>query len=346
MVTDFMSNGDVHDYLRESSHTSTPEQLLGFAQNVAEGMIYLHELGIIQRDLKTRNLLLDTHLQVKIADFGLSRFLDEDTVQRTQPTHCGTPFWAAPEMLTDGAYDSKVDVYSYGVVLWEFLCRKDPYENMSPPKVMMEVVHNGLRPEIPKHADEDFRALMEACWSQDPAKRPTFKEVFTRLNLLIVEQERKKVSAEKVGRNSLILMDGLNAKEKTGCIALFRAMDADQDGFISQLDIQAFLHTNNSDVRDMRKASRILTAIDRNGDGTCDRGEWLHFCLNLKWIGHLDAFLDDLRSKQGTSGEHAAMNRAVSDRGSIRASFRTSKSSDGGARRATISSVLTSHEGT
>ena len=49
-------------------------------------------------------------------------------------------------------------------MLWEFLCRKDPYEKMSPPKVMMEVVHNGLRPEIPKHADEDFRALMEACW--------------------------------------------------------------------------------------------------------------------------------------------------------------------------------------
>ena len=106
----------------------------------------------------------------------------------------------------------------------------------------------------------------------------------------------------ETGRNSLVLMDGLNYSEKQLCIELFAAIDEDGDGFVDQKDIEKWTRSENPKT-DTRKASRIMAALDRNNDGSCDRGEWLHFCLNLKWIGHLDKFINDLKNmREGVRG--------------------------------------------
>lgn len=99
MVTDYMANGDLYEYIRDYNHTYAPTDILSFASDVCKGMIYLHAMRIVQRDLKTRNLLVDSHMTIKIADFGLSRSLNEQDIQAT---HCGTPFWSSPEMLSVG----------------------------------------------------------------------------------------------------------------------------------------------------------------------------------------------------------------------------------------------------
>ncbi|MBA0595340.1 hypothetical protein Goarm_009035 [Gossypium armourianum] len=101
----------------------------------------------------------------------------------------GTYRWMAPELsdilsalgpwkvIEHKPYDHKADVFSFGVVLWEMLTGKLPYENLTPLQAAVGVVQKGLRPVIPQHTRPKFVELLERCWQQDPSLRPEFSEI-------------------------------------------------------------------------------------------------------------------------------------------------------------------------
>merc|ERR1712107_107050 len=110
-------------------------QRLKIALDEAKGMNFLHRRQVIHRDLKSLNLLLAAHVSgpadtpsVKISDFGLSRALSEQPSQACMTSGAGTYHWMAPEVLDGQFYDEKVDVYSYGVLLYELICRRIPFD--------------------------------------------------------------------------------------------------------------------------------------------------------------------------------------------------------------------------
>lgn len=103
----------MYDYIRDMANDVPLSMVQSFSRDCALGMACLHENNIMQRDLKTKNLLLSGNLIVKVSDFGLSRFKYGDP---NLYSYVGTPFWAAPEIVLHEPYNEKADVYRYVVI--------------------------------------------------------------------------------------------------------------------------------------------------------------------------------------------------------------------------------------
>ncbi|XVF45589.1 hypothetical protein PTKIN_Ptkin02bG0218300 [Pterospermum kingtungense] len=188
IITEFMSGGSVYDYLHKQKGVFKLPSLLKVAIDVSKGMNYLHQNNIIHRDLKAANLLMDENEVVKVADFGVARVKAQSGVMTAET---GTYRWMAPEVIEHKPYDHKADVFSFGIVLWELLTGKLPYEYLTPLQAAVGVVQKGLRPTIPKNTNPKLAELLERCWQQDPALRPDFSEIIE-----ILQQIAKEVGDE------------------------------------------------------------------------------------------------------------------------------------------------------
>ena len=103
-------------------------------------------------------------------------------------SNMGTVAWMAPEMFQGGNYTEKVDVYSYGMVLFEIFARKIPFDDVDGFSVPVQVT-KGLRPKLPKHVPKSWVKLITQCWHDKPSKRPTFDRIVDTLRSLATEKQ-------------------------------------------------------------------------------------------------------------------------------------------------------------
>lgn len=206
IVTQYIPNGSLFNALRhrKNSPDLTGTQKTIIALGIAYGMASLHSRGIIHRDLKSMNVLLDDELLPKICDFGVSRFATEDKVIMTK--EIGTPHWMAPELFESNNYTNKVDVYAYGILLWEMLTEKVPFKGKEGYQIALAVCTKKERPAIPDHTPRPLKNLINICWDQDPNKRPKFEKIIKLL-------ESKKVTFPKTDKDALDLLQA-NIREK------------------------------------------------------------------------------------------------------------------------------------
>lgn len=180
VLTEFAERGSLDAALADEQRIGLPwYRRSAMARDAAAGMNFLHQSQIIHRDLKSANLLVTADMRVKIADFGLSRKFDTAVAMTLGPV--GTPAWSAPELLQGEKYSTKIDVYSYGVCLWEIATRETPYQGMPSARVMMSVC-NGMRPLIPLTVSKEWSSLISDCWHEAPRLRPSFDQVLLRLD--------------------------------------------------------------------------------------------------------------------------------------------------------------------
>ncbi|CAM8974301.1 unnamed protein product [Rhodiola kirilowii] len=205
IVTEFMSGGSVYDYLHKQRGVFKLPTLLKVAIDISKGMNYLHQNNIIHRDLKAPNLLMDENEVVKVADFGVARVKTQSGVMTAET---GTYRWMAPEVIEHKPYDHKADIFSFGIVLWELLTGKLPYEFLTPLQAAVGVVQKGLRPSIPKNTHPKLTELLERCWQQEPEQRPDFSEIIDILQQIVKEvneeTERKENHPASGGFMSLL----------------------------------------------------------------------------------------------------------------------------------------------
>lgn len=139
---EYMSGGSLRKYLHQQEPYSVPLNLiLKLALDIAHGMQYLHSQGILHRDLKSENLLLGEDMCVKVADFGISCL---ESQCKSPKGFTSTYRWMAPEMIKEKHHTKKVDVYSFGIVLWELLTALTPFDDMTPEQAAFAVCQKVL----------------------------------------------------------------------------------------------------------------------------------------------------------------------------------------------------------
>ncbi|GMH30924.1 hypothetical protein Nepgr_032767 [Nepenthes gracilis] len=186
-VTEYMVNGSLRNVLVKKDRSLDHRKKLIIAMDAAFGMEYLHSKNIVHFDLKCDNLLVnlrDPQRPIcKVGDFGLSRIKRNTLVSGGVR---GTLPWMAPELLNGSSskVSEKVDVFSFGIAMWEILTGEEPYENMHCGAIIGGILKETLRPPIPEHCDTEWRKLMEQCWSSDPNSRPSFTDIANKLRSL------------------------------------------------------------------------------------------------------------------------------------------------------------------
>jgi len=193
VVTEFCEGGSLFDLLHNCDHIDIAwKQRHKVCLDVAQAMHSLHSGSpkVIHRDLKSHNLLLakpvhhtNDPVHVKVADFGLARMADLDGDWGRMTNQAGSCHWMAPEVIIGNKYDEKVDVYSYGIVLFELLSRSIPFNEQTGAEVV-RIIKAGKRPdvdEVPPDCPEGLIHLMVRCWVQEPSERPSFSQVIDSL---------------------------------------------------------------------------------------------------------------------------------------------------------------------
>ena len=171
MVIEYAGN-ELFDYIVQRDKMSEKEARR-FFQQIISAVEYCHRHKIVHRDLKPENLLLDEHLNVKIADFGLSNIMTDGNFLKTS---CGSPNYAAPEVISGKLYAGpEVDVWSSGVILYVMLCRRLPFDDESIP-VLFKNISNGVY-TLPKFLSPGAAGLIKRMLIVNPLNRISIHEI-------------------------------------------------------------------------------------------------------------------------------------------------------------------------
>uniref|UniRef100_A0A8C4XFC9 mitogen-activated protein kinase kinase kinase n=1 Tax=Erpetoichthys calabaricus TaxID=27687 RepID=A0A8C4XFC9_ERPCA len=179
IIMEYCAQGQLYEVLR-AGRKITPQLLVDWATGIASGMNYLHLHKIIHRDLKSPNVLVTHNDTVKISDFGTSKELSDKS---TKMSFAGTVAWMAPEVIRNEPVSEKVDIWSFGVVLWELLTGEIPYKDVDSSAIIWGVGSNSLHLPVPSTCPDGFKILMKQTWQGKPRNRPSFRQILLHLDI-------------------------------------------------------------------------------------------------------------------------------------------------------------------
>lgn len=227
IVTEYLPKGDLRAFL-DKKGALRPITAVRFALDIARGMNYLHEHkpeAIIHRDLEPSNILRDDSGHLKVADFGVSKLLKvAKTVKEDRPPTCqdASCRYAAPEVLRNEEYDTKVDVFSFALILQEMIEGCPPFATKRENEVAKAYAAKERPPfrATAKRYSHGLKELIEECWSENPGKRPTFRQIIARLESIcnsLGYKKRWKVRPLKCFQNLEAIWKKENSNSSSRC---------------------------------------------------------------------------------------------------------------------------------
>lgn len=177
IILEYVENGSLANIIKPNKFGPFPESLVAvYIAQVLEGLVYLHEQGVIHRDIKGANILTTKEGLVKLADFGVATKLNEADVN----THSvvGTPYWMAPEVIEMSGVCAASDIWSVGCTVIELLTCVPPYYDLQPMPALFRIVQDD-HPPIPDSLSPDITDFLRQCFKKDARQRPDAKTLLS-----------------------------------------------------------------------------------------------------------------------------------------------------------------------
>ncbi|CAN1255160.1 MAP3K epsilon protein kinase 1 [Linum perenne] len=177
IILEYVENGSLANIIKPNKFGPFPESLVTvYIAQVLEGLVYLHEQGVIHRDIKGANILTTKEGLVKLADFGVATKLTEADVN----THSvvGTPYWMAPEVIEMSGVCAASDIWSVGCTVIELLTCVPPYYDLQPMPALFRIVQDD-HPPIPDSLSPDITDFLRQCFKKDARQRPDAKTLLS-----------------------------------------------------------------------------------------------------------------------------------------------------------------------
>lgn len=201
IIMDYAENGALTDFINDRQNQSQDWSLnKKLIIQMTQGINYIHQQGIIHRDLKSMNILLDRDYKVKISDFGLAKIKTISSSKSRYSSAVGTLGWMAPEVLREQKYSEQSDIYSLGMVIWEIAAKCTlPYKSITNDAlVRLHVVEDNKREKIPDSTPVNVRTIIEGCWKKEPDERITLTNL-----LIMIDPNQEKIAVELANQEKL-----------------------------------------------------------------------------------------------------------------------------------------------
>ncbi|XP_063217429.1 focal adhesion kinase 1 isoform X7 [Bacillus rossius redtenbacheri] len=190
IVMELARLGELRAYLQSNKHRLDQATLLLYAFQLSTALSYLESKKFVHRDIAARNVLVSSHNCVKLADFGLSRWVEDQSYYKASKGKLPIK-WMSPESINFRRFTTASDVWMFGVCMWEILMLGvKPFQGVKNNDVIGKI-ENGERLALPPDCPPRLYSLMSQCWCYEPSKRPSFKEIKEVLNEILLEERHQ-----------------------------------------------------------------------------------------------------------------------------------------------------------
>ncbi|KAL8153266.1 hypothetical protein V2J09_011026 [Rumex salicifolius] len=267
VVMPYMAGGSCLHIIKAAFQDGFEEVVIAtILREVLKGLVYLHQQGHIHRDVKAGNILIDSHGNIKIGDFGVSACLfDSGDRTRMRNTFVGTPCWMAPEVWEQlNGHDYKADIWSFGITALELAHGHAPFSKYPPLKVIIRTLQSpppGLNYERDKKFSKSFKQMIASCLVKDPHRRPSAKKL---LKHIFFKQSR---SNDYITRK---LLDGLPSfgdrmkalkKKEEDMVAQKKMLDGEKEE-LSQNEYKKGISDWNFNLEDIKAQASLINDDD------------------------------------------------------------------------------------
>ncbi|XP_034017161.1 focal adhesion kinase 1-like isoform X8 [Thalassophryne amazonica] len=188
IIMELCTLGELRSFLQVRKYSLDLATLILFAYQLSTALAYLESKRFVHRDIAARNVLVSSLDCVMLADFGLSRYMEDSSYYKASKGKLPIK-WMAPESINFRRFTSASDVWMFGVCMWEILMYGiKPFQGVKNNDVIGRI-ENGERLAMPPQCPPTLYSLMTKCWSYDPSKRPRFTELKTQLSTILEEEK-------------------------------------------------------------------------------------------------------------------------------------------------------------
>uniref|UniRef100_A0A672GNI3 non-specific protein-tyrosine kinase n=1 Tax=Salarias fasciatus TaxID=181472 RepID=A0A672GNI3_SALFA len=196
IVMELYQYGELGNYLTKNQNQLTNTTLVLFSVQICKALVYLEGVNMVHRDIAVRNVLVASPECVKLGDFGLSRYIEDEEYYKASVTRLPIK-WMAPESINFRRFTSASDVWMFAVCVWEIMSRgQQPFFWLENRDVINQL-EQGIRLPKPDNCPPALYSLMTRCWSYDPRERPTFTELVVKISDVHKMEKEQEVERER-----------------------------------------------------------------------------------------------------------------------------------------------------